>query len=167
MTTGGRHPARTGWQRSWVRALTTVLTLVMMAAIFCFSAEDGDRSNSTSGFVAEIVIPVVAPDYGKLSPRDRLDVYNQVQFVVRKCAHFTEYMILGFLIRCCLESWMGGRKKQGWFAWILGTAYAGTDEAHQLLVAGRGAQVLDVVIDSCGVWVGVSLANLLIRRRRT
>ena len=45
-------------------------------------------------------------------------------------------------------------------AWLIGTAYAVTDEFHQSFVPGRSCELRDVVIDSCGVLTGV-LAALL------
>ena len=45
-------------------------------------------------------------------------------------------------------------------AWLIGTAYAVTDEFHQSFVPGRSCEFRDIVIDSCGVLTGV-LAALL------
>ena len=45
-------------------------------------------------------------------------------------------------------------------AWLIGTAYAVTDEFHQSFVPGRSYEFRAVVIDSCGVLTGV-LAALL------
>ena len=42
-------------------------------------------------------------------------------------------------------------------AWIFTTAYAASDEFHQLFVTGRSAQVRDVLIDSCGALCGLAL----------
>jgi hypothetical protein len=49
--------------------------------------------------------------------------------VLRKCAHVTEYAILGFLLLRAI-----GRELP---ALLLGIAYAATDEFHQHFVAGR------------------------------
>ena len=45
----------------------------------------------------------------------------------------------------------------------IGGGYAITDELHQFFVSGRSAQVLDVVIDTSGVIVGV-LIYLVLRK---
>ena len=154
---------RTGWQQTWVRVLTTALTLCMMVLIFFFSAEDADRSNQTSGVVSEWVAERTVPEYKSLPPVRRKTVLDQVQHKVRKCAHFLEYTALGFLLRCCLESWFGGKRRLPLFSWMGGAFYAATDEMHQLLVDGRGGSALDVVLDSSGVLTGVLLAMLLLR----
>jgi VanZ family protein len=67
--------------------------------------------------------------------------------VLRKLAHATEYAVFGFLLLRAL-----GRELPAVFA---GVAYAATDELHQHFVPGRHASPYDVVIDACGVLLGV------------
>lgn len=166
--------ARTGWQQPWIRALTTVLTICVMAMIYQFSTQDAERSDHTSGFISNAVISVVYRDYPTETPVRKQEIYDSVQFVVRKCAHFSEYALLGFLLRLCVESWFGHRMKKRYTllipAFLLGALYAGTDEWHQQMIDGRSGQRTDVLLDSCGVLFGAFLANRLIivteRRRK-
>ena len=82
---------------------------------------------------------------------------------MRKTAHFTEYALLGLLVRFCLQSWIGNRKKHLLPAgWIFGTLYAVTDELHQLLTDGRAGQWTDVVLDSSGVLTGAVIASVVV-----
>ena len=114
------------------------------------------------------MIAVFYPDFEDYPPERQAAVYNSVQRVVRKTAHYTEYAVLGFLMRLCLESWLGRRRRLTPAAWAAGTAYAGTDELHQLLIDGRSGQWTDVLLDSAGALTGVLLAALalyLIRKR--
>ena len=157
---------RTGWQRIWVRILTTVLTVCVMVMIYDFSTQNADRSDHTSGFISNAIIPILYPNYASETPEHRQEIYDSVQFVVRKCAHFGEYTLLGFLLRLCLESWIGHRIKKRYplllTAFFGGTAYAGTDEWHQKLIDGRSGQWTDVLLDSCGVLFGAFLGDRLI-----
>lgn len=157
---------QTGWQRPWVRALSTLLTLAVMVMIFCFSMQDASDSDMTSGTISQAVIRVLYPDYPDRTPEERQEIYDRVQHVVRKCAHFSEYTLLGFLLRLCCESWFGAdsRKRHGLLSLLAGIAYAGTDELHQMLIEGRSGQWGDVMIDSLGVALGVLLAYLLVRQ---
>jgi VanZ family protein len=66
---------------------------------------------------------------------------------LRKGAHLTEYAILGLLLTRAI-----GRELP---AFLLGVAYAITDELHQHFVTGRHASPFDVAIDSTGVLIGV------------
>lgn len=157
----------TGWQRSWVRVLTTALTLAVMVMIFCFSMQNADRSDQTSGRISQAVIPVFYPEYETSQPSVKQMIYNTVQHAVRKCAHFTEYALLGFMLRLCLESWIGRLTEKKHvlliLALLIGALYAGTDELHQLLIDGRSGQWTDVLLDSCGVLTGALIGTLLVR----
>ena len=158
---------RTGWQNAWVRAVTTLLVAAMMVMIFCFSMENAEESDQRSGMISMLIIRIFYPEYEKTDEVQQKAVYDQVQHIVRKCAHFTEYMLLGFLIRLCLESWFGHRMKRyrilALIGFGMGTAYACTDEAHQLAIDGRSGQWTDVLIDGSGVLAGVTLGTLLIK----
>lgn len=158
---------RNGWQNAWVRAVTTVLTLAVMVMIFCFSMENAETSDRRSGFIAMPLIRLTHPDYDLLDEASQEEIYAGVSLVVRKCAHFTEYMMLGFLTRLCLESWFGHRMKKYRILALIGfgtgTAYACTDEAHQLGVEGRFGEWKDVLVDASGVLLGVVLGTMLIK----
>ena len=68
-------------------------------------------------------------------------------YVLRKCAHVTEYAILAFLLRRAL-----GRDLP---AFLFGVAYAASDELHQRFVPGRHASPVDVGIDAIGLGLGI------------
>jgi VanZ family protein len=76
--------------------------------------------------------------------------------ILRKCAHVTEYAILGLLLLRAL-----GRETP---ALLGGVAYAASDELHQHFVSGRHASPIDVAIDSTGILVGI-LAYVAAKRR--
>ena len=158
---------RSGWQGTWVRIVTTALTLAVMVMIFCFSMETAEDSDKTSGAVSLQVVRVLHPEYDQMEEQARKGLFESVQHVVRKCAHFTEYMVLGFAVRLCLESWFGHRMKKYRFLAVIGfaagTAYACTDEAHQLAIDGRSGQWTDVLVDAGGVLIGVTLGTMLIK----
>jgi VanZ family protein len=69
--------------------------------------------------------------------------------VLRKCAHVTEYAVLGALLYRALEREVP--------ALAAGIAYASTDELHQHFVRGRHASPIDVGIDAVGVALGMLL----------
>lgn len=151
-----------GLQKIWVRILLTVLTVTMMVLIFCFSTEPAERSDQTSGHFARQVIHRVYPDYESYSQERKHSIYDRIQHLVRKAAHFTEFAILGILLRLCVESWFGPGKWLPLTAWAAGTLYAGTDELHQLMTDGRSGQWTDVLLDSSGVLTGVVLTTFIL-----
>lgn len=158
----------TAWQKTWVRLLTTILTIGIMIMIFAFSMENAEQSDLRSGVFSRTVISILHPGYEQMEPDRQKTIYDSIQHAVRKTAHFTEYLLLGFMIRLCLESWFGSRMKKlsplALIGFSAGTAYACTDEMHQLAIEGRSGQWTDVLVDGSGVLAGVMLGTLLIRR---
>jgi VanZ family protein len=78
--------------------------------------------------------------------------------ILRKGAHVTEYAIFGLLLVRAV-----GREVP---AFLLGVAYAITDEVHQHFVSGRHASPIDVAIDSAGVLLGVLVGSRALFLRR-
>jgi VanZ family protein len=68
-------------------------------------------------------------------------------YVLRKCAHMTEYAVLGALLLRALEREVP--------AFLAAVAYAATDELHQHFIRGRHASPVDVAIDAVGVTIGI------------
>lgn len=67
--------------------------------------------------------------------------------VLRKLGHVTEYAVLGALLVRAVRRPLP--------AFVLGVAYAASDELHQHFVPGRTGAPLDVAIDAVGVLVGI------------
>ena len=135
-----------------------------MVFIFIQSALPSDLSSEESGVVVDLIMRA----FEDILPYGR----ETIVFAVRKGAHFTEYLILGAVLVSAVKEWrvapgllMAGGAPA---AWLIGTAYALTDEFHQSFVPGRSCELRDVVIDSCGVLTGVLAATLAgwIRVRR-
>lgn len=145
---------------------------IVAGMIFWFSAQDGATSGQLSGGITEKVVEVVEPDYDSLPEPEQQTLFDAVQFAVRKSAHFSEYALLGFLLRLLCASY--ALRRGGLVAWLCGTGYAATDELHQWFVAARSAMWQDVCLDSSGVLAGVLLATGILaliayrrNRRRT
>ncbi|WP_051910462.1 VanZ family protein [Carnobacterium pleistocenium] len=90
-------------------------------------------------------------------------VPTDLHHFIRKNAHFFIYLILGGLVKYALTSTgIKGVKAIG-IGLLICIVYAISDEAHQLLVPGRGGQLSDVVIDSWGAGLGISLHILAVK----
>ena len=150
----------------WLAVLATA------GMIFWFSAQNGAASSQLSGGITEKVVEAVEPDYDSLPEPEQQTLFDAVQFAVRKSAHFSEYALLGLLLRLLCASY--ALRRGGLVAWLSGTGYAATDELHQWFVAARSAMWQDVCLDSSGVLAGVLLATGILaliayrrNRRRT
>ncbi len=131
------------------------ITIVVMLLIFIHSAMPGDLSSAESGIFAQIIARLTGLDPQPL------------QLIVRKAAHFTEFMILGICLlvnvrdRMITEAGELGGGRMYLIAWLMGTAYAVTDEVHQIFVPDRACALMDMCIDSAGVAAGAVLIVIL------
>ncbi len=152
-------------RRVW---LSLLLVLVVMGVIFTFSAMPAKQSSGASGGFVTRLIRFFLPDFPSLTDEHQRQIRRAVTVLVRKTAHLLEFAALGFSLRAhlaALGTHMSIRRPWLW-AWVIGAAYAATDELHQLLVPGRGPRLYDVGVDAVGVILGV-LFYLLCRRLLT
>ncbi len=150
-------------KRKLVLVILWALVLGLMVLIFGFSAQPGETSSDVSSLIAKPVTDAIAARRAPQSSVEYEQLYDQVDFAVRKIAHFCEYAALGFCL-CLLVRCYGVRR--WWIPHALGTLYAATDELHQRFIDERCAQVADVLLDSAGVLCGVLVAMLCLLLRR-
>ena len=86
--------------------------------------------------------------------------FEELEFFVRKLAHFTEYFILGVLMFLSVNETSISRKEI--VTIILCVLVASCDETIQLFSAGRSGKVADVLLDSAGAITGVLLLKVFI-----
>jgi len=144
-----RHRARL-----WIFGL---LTVSVMLAIFCFSAQNGDNSQRLSdGFLASLIGRLLDAILPRLTEKG-------MDFDIRKYAHMTEFCALGV----CSFLYVSERRRwardlhAALLALGFSLLYAGTDELHQLFVPDRVCRFTDVLVDGAGILVGVTVARLL------
>jgi VanZ family protein len=130
-----------------------------MTVIFSASSDSGSFKRSS-----RIIEPIVR----WLFPHVSENALDWIILVVRKCAHLTEFAILGLLLlralrRQSCSSASAWQWRQAWMALLLVVLYAATDEFHQLFVPNRQASVVDVLIDSSGAVIGLIVAWLFSR----
>lgn len=137
------------------RLLRFLPALLWMGVIFWFSAQDGDASGAQSEFVVHLL-----EQAGLSGPN--------VELLVRKAAHMTEYAVLCALLHYALAPSLCGRRLF-LCCLLLSAAYASTDEFHQMFVGGRGPSPVDVAIDTVGAALGGALFAGVrrLRRRKT
>lgn len=92
---------------------------------------------------------------------DTGDLGGNSSHVIRKLAHFTEFGLLGALLR-----WLFGmlhRKPVRYLGipLLAGVCAAIIDEGIQLFVPGRGSRLTDIGIDALGVLTGIGLLSLI------
>lgn len=156
-----------------IKKIYTVTAVILLTAlyiiIFCFSAEDGDSSSAASTAVTQALLKGYYGITGG-SARALAEMAAQMEGFVRKLAHFTEYLCVGFLSYSIVVLWRG-------LAWkgraaVTGQVFlsAALDEFHQYFIPGRNAALKDVLIDTAGGITGIFFLLLLrkafLRKRR-
>lgn len=145
-----------------LKPLSFVPAIVMMCVIFMFSEQDGNTSGQLSYEVGVKVFTAVNEVMDKGWSEQRIsELSKKSQFYIRKTAHFTEYFMLGASVAFPLYVY-GIRGI--WLILLAGgfcIGFATLDEYHQSFTVGRSPQKRDVIIDSCGVMVGVVLTRMV------
>lgn len=127
-----------------------------MCTIFYFSSQPAAESDETSGGVIEFLYNAYAKIAGVPCASPGLSALDKWQFVIRKCAHFTIYLCLGFLMcNAFFQSGVKAKKTAAAFSLLCSALYAASDEFHQLFVPGRSGELRDVCLDTSGAAVGI------------
>ena len=146
----------------WKYVLAGV-TFVWICIIFSFSLQPAeDSSQLSSGLGAWLMEHVLSRMFDTLTT-EQLDFFH---YFIRKCAHFTEFFILGVLMYSTLKKWSVVRR--GRIGLLLCMLVATMDETLQLFVEGRSGQVTDMLLDSSGSFSGICMIlilNKLLARR--
>jgi VanZ family protein len=103
-----------------------------------------------------------------LKPDISAETIAQIQFVMRKAAHLTEYAILAILLWRAVYCGANLKMKMSILSaslWIAATLVAAADEFHQSFIESRTASPWDVMIDSGGAIFGLLIVSGFARRR--
>lgn len=139
-----------------------ILIFVWMITIFMFSAQNGDESSELSqGFLRTFILRFTPDNISE-------DIVNMMEYIIRKCAHMTEYAVFGILVFYQIKLYRLFEKE--WnrivMAVICVMIYASTDEIHQLFVGGRSGRFTDVLIDMAGGFIGIMAAAFIAARHQ-
>ena len=132
-----------------MKKLSVILVIIWMIVIFMFSSYNGNISSIQSDGIVAMLARLI-------HYTGDIDI---LRVIVRKMAHFTEYLILGILvINACKYNSVKDIIKLSILICIL---YASLDEIHQLFIQGRGGRIFDVLIDTLGSLTGIFTYKVL------
>ena len=86
---------------------------------------------------------------------------EKYHYAVRKLAHFTEYMLLAVSVAFPLYVYGIRGIWLMLFAGAFCVGFACLDEYHQSFVVDRSPSKKDILIDSCGVFLGVVITRIV------
>lgn len=132
------------------KKISWLAVILWMCLIFYLSHQPATTSSELSTGITELIELTVE----KVVPNADV-ITEDFHHLVRKNAHFFIYLVLGILLMHSLKLNGIVKFKSLVAALLICVFYAISDEVHQLFVAGRGAQLKDVFIDSAGAFVGI------------
>lgn len=146
------------------RLASVAVLLGWMLLIFSLSNETAAISSQTSGGFSKLLLSLFYPPFNSLSPAQQQAFIAEISNLVRKSAHFTIYGLLGIF---SLLSVISYRRipyiLRAAIALCICTVYAASDEWHQTLIAGRSGELRDVIIDSMGALLFITISILISR----
>jgi VanZ family protein len=135
---------------SWIPAI------IVMIIIFAFSSKPADSSNESSMTVADHILSAYeTTTQVQFDAKQRYQVLETMNMIVRKGSHFCEYALLAVTI--AFHFFIHGLKGMRLLllSVTLSAMYAATDEYHQTFIPGRSGQFRDVMIDTSGATAGM------------
>ena len=128
--------------------------IVLLCTIFIFSnsLKNIEESRADSDVIVEIVEEICE----RIEPDNDLNL----DYIVRKCAHFTEFFVLG--VSCVLLYFQTRKGISGslCYVFLYVVAVAFCDEFIQRFT-GRGSRFTDVMIDTSGAVAGIVVSLIL------
>lgn len=140
---------------SWTRRIFIIITILFAGLIFYMSSRPDYSSQQDSLGISVEICEVCVEDYDKMSPSEQEVYLWPVDHMVRKTAHYLEYVLLAFLVCGCLQVGEWRSMRVYLIPWAIATVYAASDELHQRFVPGRNGCLSDVCLDSFGAISGV------------
>jgi len=138
--------------------ISWTVVVLYLTMIFYFSSQDGTKSHRVSADLLQylkLFVVMLPEGVQKYLSKCLSDGYGNLEFILRKAAHFTEYFILSFIFyRAVVVS--GVRMKKSIIVTLVFCfLYAVSDEVHQIFVPGRAFAVGDIIIDTLGAALGI------------
>ena len=140
-----------------IRKFASLWLPLLVWMIFIFSA-------STDAMSAEHTSRFLLPFLRWLMPNFSTVVIEAIHTAIRKASHMTEYAILAALLWRAIHNGLALRinlRVQAAIVFIAAMVYAAGDEFHQSFVRSRGSSIADVLIDGCGIALGILVCWLI------
>lgn len=142
------------------------LVILWMIMIFILSGMNSVESNNKSKGIIEKIIGETAIKENTVHVIKEMDEDNldNMNFIFRKIAHATVYLVLSFFTCNFFYQLKKRRFKNNYLiSIIICLFYAIFDEYHQTFVAGRNGNYLDILIDLVGAIIGSIVFYMVVK----
>lgn len=136
-----------------------ILAIAWTFIIFSFSLQPAEVSDEMSSGFGRKLIEIFAPWLEGMLETMPEEQLSFLHFLLRKCAHFTEFFILGVLVwlsRPCVKA-----RRNFIYCVMICLLVASVDETIQLFVSGRAGKMWDVFLDTSGATIGSFITKKL------
>jgi len=137
------------------------ILLFLFVVMFLFSSQNGTGSSSLSMKVTRVIAKVTFFNYDDMTLSQQTFIVKELNYFIRKVAHFMIYMIIGMCSYYILYALIENIRKKALVACVMCFVYALSDEIHQFFVPGRDFKVTDIIIDMFGVVIGMIMLRVL------
>ncbi len=146
--------------KKWL-SIFLILTIFWIGLIFSFSLQPADVSSEMSSGLGKKLLEAFVPELLEELESMSGEQLGLMHHLLRKCAHFAEYFVLGVLMMLTLLQVL--LKKNVVTGIGLSMLVAAMDETIQRFVPGRSGQVTDVLLDTIGASVGILAVCMVMR----
>ena len=119
-----------------------ITAISSIAVMFYFSSRNADISSRQSKMVLDFIL-----NFG----------FETNSYFIRKFAHFIIFALIGFCVSMFIGSCIETNLITLIISFIISSGYACIDDYIQTFIPGRSGNICDVMIDICGVIVGLIL----------
>ncbi|MEG1312186.1 MAG: VanZ family protein [Romboutsia sp.] len=146
-----------------MKKVSIVAVILWMSVIFYFSNQPAIVSTSQSDKVIQALDKVSEDNNILGNILEKLYELKGANFIIRKAAHMISYLILAVLsfimVYCNIVNISLSIK----YGFLISLLYAIFDEIHQVFIPGRAGMIQDVLIDSVGIVIGLSIIFIIFR----
>jgi VanZ family protein len=130
---------------------------IWTGSLFFFSSQTADESTRLSGEMIRTLLVFIRPEFLQMTAAQQAQWVASLQHLVRNAAHFGSYFVLAMLCMNALRQYPWRLARQAALTLLLCMGYALTDELHQLFVAGRAFEMVDLGLDLGGTLLGLAV----------
>lgn len=135
-----------------MKKLLIVICILWAGFIFYNSSNTGSESNKRSYSIVKIIEKTVV----KLNiPKLKITGEKDLNYVVRKNAHFFQYLVLAIFTTAIFFACNFKGRKAVIYILFISLLIPVIDEFYQKFIPGRTSNILDIIIDFAGGIVGM------------
>ena len=136
--------------------------VILMVCIFDFSTQSGTESNGLSMKVTKFFAELLFFRFDSMDIGQQTFIITELNFFIRKLAHFTVYTALGMVVYTAVMSSGIRLRHKRLCSLAICALYASADEIHQYFVSERTMRLKDICIDSMGSFFGIIIISVII-----